>query len=165
MKVISEGPVRVTRGTIDAVWRRRSAGSRLILRDQDCRGLALVVNPTGMTWSYSYRPRGTDPVTGQRPSNRAITIGNPATHSPDEARIAANKIKGAAAGGADPASERMARAQVAQRQRALTMERLIEDYTTSLPRRAKLRGTGLPSPAHVAEELSQVRAAMIAMDA
>jgi len=165
MKVVSEGPVRITRATIEAAWRRRKKGRRLILRDDECRGLALVVNPTGMTWSYSYRPRGIDAITGRRPANRSVTLGNPATLAPDEARVAANQVKGAASTGADPAADRKAKAQTAQRQRALTMARLVEDYSKALPRRPKLRGTGLPSPGHVAEELAQVNAGMTALEA
>lgn len=165
MRVLSEGPVRITKATIEAAWRRRATGSRLILRDGECRGLALVVNPTGMTWSYSYRPRGTDPITGRRPANRSVTLGNPATHSPDDARLAANQVKGATAAGADPAADRKAKAQTAQRQRAETVSRMVDAYAKVLPRRPKLRGTGLPSPAHVAEELAQVRAGVAAMKA
>ena len=165
MKVVSEGPVRITKATIEAAWRRRKKGRRLILRDEECRGLALVVNPTGMTWSNSHRPRGLDPVTGKRAANRSVTLGNPATLTPDEARVAANRVKGAASTGADPAADRKAKSQAAQRQRALTMARLVEDYGKALPRRPKLRGTGLPSPGHVAEELAQVNAGMTALEA
>ena len=42
--------------------------------DLDCRGLALVVNPTGMTWRFDYKPRGLDPATGKRFSTRSVTI-------------------------------------------------------------------------------------------
>ena len=73
MRVASEGPIRITKATIDAAWRRRTPGSRLIIRDKDCRGLALIVNPTSMAWSYAYRPRGTDPVTRKRWPNRAVS--------------------------------------------------------------------------------------------
>jgi integrase len=137
----------------------------MILRDLECRGLALVVNPTGMTWSYSYRPRGLDLATGKRPPNRSVTIGNPSTHTPDEARIAANRVKGAAASGADPAAERKAKQQAMRRQRANTLDRLVDEYAQALPRRPKLSGTGLPSPAHVGEELAQVRAAVLGLEA
>lgn len=164
MKVVSEGPVKITKATIDAAWRRRQSGNRLIVRDESCRGLALIVNATAMTWSYSYRPRGNDPLTGRRLPNRTVTIGNPATHNPDEARNAANRVKGAAASGADPATERKAQLQAERQRRAVTMGRLVEEYGTALPRRPKLRGTGLPSLVHVAEELAQVRAAMAMMD-
>ena len=137
----------------------------MILRDQDCRGLALVVNPTGMTWSYSYRPRGLDPITGRRAPNRSVTIGNPASHTPDEARMAANRVKGATASGVDPAAERKAKHEHARRQRAQTASRLVDEYAAALPRRSKLRGTGLPSPKHVAEELAQVRGAVADLQA
>ena len=79
MCVISKGPTKITKATIDAAWRRRKADQRLIVRDKDCRGLALIVNPTVMTWSYAYRPRGTDALTGRRWPNRTVTLGNPAT--------------------------------------------------------------------------------------
>lgn len=165
MQVISEGPVQITKATVEAAWRRRAKAQRLVLRDKECRGLALVVNPTGMTWTYSYRPRGTDPITNRRPANRSVTLGNPSTLSPAEARTEANRMKGNAASGADPAAERKAKAKEAQRQRAQTVGRLLDAYAKALPRRPKLRGTGLPSPAHVAEELAQVRAAVAAMQA
>ena len=165
MQVLSEGPVRITKATIEGAWRRRASGKRLVLRDQECRGLALVVNATGMAWTFSYRSRGIDPITGKRAPNRYVTIGNPASHAPDEARIEANRLKASASAGGDPAAERAARHAAEQRRRAQTMGRLVDDYATALPRRPKLRGSGLPSPAHVAEEVAQVRAAMLMMAA
>ena len=63
MKVSSEGPIKITKATIDTGWRRRKPEQRLIVRDKDCRGLALIVNPTGMAWAFAYRPRGIDVVT------------------------------------------------------------------------------------------------------
>ena len=67
MRVISEGPTKITRATIEAAWRRRKKDHRLIVRDVECRGLSLVVNPTAMRWEYAYRPRGTDPLEDRRP--------------------------------------------------------------------------------------------------
>jgi hypothetical protein len=100
-------PTKISKATIEAAWwRRKKPGHRLIVRDKDCRGLALIINPTTMTWSYAYRSRGTDPVTGRRWPNRTITLGNPASHSPDDARAEANRIKGQAVAGVDPAAER-----------------------------------------------------------
>src|ERR1039457_2363790 len=101
MQVISEGPTKITKATIDAAWRRRKPDHRLIVRDKDCRGLALIVNPTTMTWSYAYRPRGIDSATGRRWPNQTITLGNPETHSPDDARAEANRLKGQAPAGFD----------------------------------------------------------------
>src|SRR4051812_40933671 len=117
MRVVSEGPTRITKATIDAAWRRRAPDQRLILRDRDCRGLALIVNATSMTWSFAYRTRGTNAQTGQRWPNRTVTIGNPATHSPDDARAEANRVKGRAAAGADPAAERKAQTEVERQKR------------------------------------------------
>ena len=75
-----------------------------------------------------------------------MTLGNPSTHSPDDARTEANRIKGQAAAGADPAGDRKAKAATEQRKRAATLSRLVEDYARILPRRAKMRGAGMPSP-------------------
>lgn len=79
-----------------------------MIGDTGCPGLALVVNPAGMTWRFDYKPRGVDPATGQRFATRSVTIGNPETHSPDDARDAARALKGQAKSGADPAEARKA---------------------------------------------------------
>lgn len=165
MNVISEGPTKITKATIDAMWRRRKPGHRLIVRDKDCRGLALIVNRTTMAWSYAYRPRGTDPVTGRRWPNRTVTLGNPASHSPDDARAEANRIKGQAVAGGDPAAEKKARAADERRKRGSTLQRLLDDYASALPHRPKMRGSGLPSPDYVADEVAQARLALADMEA
>jgi integrase len=164
MQVISEGPTKITKATVDAAWRRRKADHRLLVRDKDCRGLALVVNSTAMRWEFAYRPRGTDPITGRRWPNRTVTLGNPETHSPDDARIEANRIKGQAAAGGDPAADKRAAAEAARRKRGGTVARLADDYGRAFPKRPKMRGSGLPSPRYVAEELSQLRLTIDAMD-
>ena len=115
LRVLSEGPVRITKATVEAAWRRRAKDVRLVLRDAECRGLALVANPTSLAWRFDYRPRGLDAHTGRRWPMQSVTIGNPATHNPDEARIAANRIKGHAASGADPAAEKRAAAAAERR--------------------------------------------------
>jgi integrase len=165
MQVVSEGPVKITKATIEAAWRRRRQNCRLILRDKDCRGLALVVNPTVMRWEYAYRPRGTDPVTGRRWPNRTVTLGNPETHSPDDARAEANRMKGQVVAGTDPAEEKKVRAEAERRKRGSTLERLVGEYSRVLPKRPKMRGGGLPSHRYIAEELAQVRLALVDMDA
>ena len=165
MQVTSEGPTKITKATIEALWRRRQAGCRLVVRDTDCRGLTLTVNATSMTWSYAYRPRGTDPITGKRWPNRTVTLGNPASSSPDDARIQANRIKGQTAAGADPVVEKKARAATEQRKRGATLGRLLEDYAHILPKRPKMRGVGAPSARYVAEELAQTRMALADMNA
>ena len=165
MRVLSDGPTKITKATIDASWRRRQKDQRLVLRDKDCRGLALIVNPTGMAWSYAYRPRGTDPVTGRRWPNRTVTLGNPETHSPDDARDEANRLKGQAKAGADPAAEKRVKAEAERRQRGATLERLADEYAKALPKRPKLRGAGAVSADYAAEELAQVRLALVDMGA
>jgi integrase len=85
--------------------------------------------------------------------------------SPDDTRIEANQLKGQAAAGADPAREKKARAAEQQRKRAANLGRLLGEYGKALPKRQKMRGAGLPSPAYIAEELAQVRMAVADMKA
>lgn len=165
MQWVSEGPVKITKATVDSAWRRRAAGVRLVVRDTECRGLALVVNPTGMTWRYEYKPRGVNIRTGNRWPSQTVTIGNPDTHSPDQARGAAGKVKGQAAAGHDPAAEKRAAAEAQRIARGNTLARLLDDYAAALPTRPKLRGTGLATAQHVKEETTRARAAVAAMDA
>jgi hypothetical protein len=165
MRVLAEGPMKITKATIDAAWRRRKANHRLIVRDKDCRGLSLIVNQTTMAWSFAYRPRGIDPLTGRRRPNRTVTLGNPATHSPDDARTGANRIKGQVAAGAAPASAKKARADAERLLGNARLGLLRESYAVALPRRPKMRGPGVPSPQYVAREVSQVRLALETMQA
>jgi integrase len=164
MRITSE-TVKITKATIEAAWRRRAQNQRLIIRDKECRGLALLVNATSMSWTYAYRPRGTDPATKRRWPNKAVTIGNPASHSIEDARHEANRIKGQAAAGGDPAAERKAAIAEAQQKRSTTLGRLFADYSKVVPRRQKMRGSGKPSPSYIAEELAQVRMGIAEMDA
>ncbi|MCX7378463.1 MAG: tyrosine-type recombinase/integrase [Alphaproteobacteria bacterium] len=166
MRTISQGePVRITKDLITRAWAQRQQDARVLLRDSLCRGLALVVNPTGMAWSYSYRPRGSDPATGGRWNNRTIKLGVPATMTAEQARIAAHRIKGDVASGEDPAT--LLRAKVAAKieGRASTLGRLAEMYAVFLPCRPKMRGSGTASPTYVANELHALRAAIDEMQA
>jgi hypothetical protein len=165
MKVLREGPLKLTKATVDAAWRRRASGQRLVLSDVVCRGLALIVNPNSMTWTYSYKPRGVDPATRKRFPSRSVTIGNQETHSPEGARAAANVLKGQAKAGLDPAAERKARIAVGAERQGRTMDRLVTEYIKAIPTRPKLRGGGTISPKHASEEISHVRAAMRVMRA
>ncbi|MDE2333979.1 MAG: tyrosine-type recombinase/integrase [Rhodospirillales bacterium] len=165
MRVVSEGPTRITRATVQAAWQRRAPGQRLIVRDAECRALALVVNATAMRWETSYRLRGVDPATGRRWPNRTVSLGNPGAMAPEAARAAANAIKGDVLAGRDPHAERAAEAQRAAIARSGTLGRLLDSYRKALPRRPKMRGTGLPSARHVREELAHCAAALDAMGA
>jgi integrase len=113
MQITSEGPTKITKATIDGAWRRRKPDQRLIVRDKDCRGLALVVNATTMRWEFAYRPRGVDEATGKRWPNQTMTLGTPESLSVDAARDEAGRLKGQARAGRDPLAERRA-AQVAR---------------------------------------------------
>lgn len=162
--VLAKGPTRITKTTIQAEWYKRADGVRTVVRDATCRGLALVVNPTGMVWRYDYRPRGVNPHTDKRWPSQSITIGNPETHGPDQARSAAGQVKGQAAAGHDPAAGRRAAAEAQSIARANTLARLLNQYAAVLPTRPKLRGTGLATPQHAREEATRARAAVDAMD-
>ena len=93
MQVVSEGPIKITRATVDAALKRRQKGKRLIIRDRECLGLALIVNPGSARWECAYRPRGIDPGTGRRWPNKTVSLGVPEGQSPDDARLAANLQK------------------------------------------------------------------------
>ena len=165
-EIIRQGPVRMTKGAVDAAWKARAPGRRVVIADNECRGLALVVHPTSMTWRFDYKPRGLDAHTGKRFASRSVTIGNPQTHSPDEARDEANKLKGQAKAGADPAAERKVKIASDARKRGHTMRRLLEDYEKALPRRAKLRGSAGKLSVRAANgELGYLRAAIALMNA
>jgi integrase len=164
MQITSES-AKITKATVEAAWRRRAKEGRLIVRDKECRGLALIVNATSMVWSYAYRPRGLDPATGRRWPNRTLTLGNPATLSPDDARNEVQKARGQAATGSDPHQTKKASLAASQAKRSTTFDRLLTDYERALPRRAKMTGAGRPSAEYVAAELAQVRLALQAMDA
>ncbi len=114
---------------------------------------------------YDYRPRGLDLHTGKRFAMQSLTLGNPDSLSPEQARGAAGKAKGQAAAGSDPAAEKRAAAEAQRRARGNTLARLLDEYATVLPTRPKLRGTGLATPRHVKEETTRARAAVAAMDA
>jgi integrase len=166
LQVKRVGPVKITKAVIAAAWSRRANGKRLVFGDLECRGLALVVGATGMSWTFSYKPRGLDPITGKRFSSRSITIGNPESHSPDDARVEANKHKGASKAGIDPADKRRAEIKAAAQVRGNTIQRLLDEYAKWLPTRPKLRGEpGRLSRNHVTTEIHHVTAAIASLAA
>ena len=134
MRVVSEGPVKITKATVEAAWKHRAQKQRLVIRDAECRGLALVVNPSGMSWVFSYKPRGRDPGTGKRWPSASVTIGTPESHSPDSARDEAGKAKGAVKSGGDPSAERKAAAQARTSKQARTVARMLDLLETAAAR-------------------------------
>lgn len=165
-QVTRRGPLKITRVVIDAAWRGRAPSQRTIIGDLECRGLALVINATSMAWRFEYKPRGVDPHTGKRFASRSIVLGNPASLSPDAARDAANKLKGEAKAGADPAARKKAQLAEDARKRAGTLRRLLDLYSKALPSRPKMRGgNGVLSARAVAEELKHTAAGIVAMNA
>ena len=165
IRVASRAAVQINRTVIDQAWKQRGEGVRQVIRDDRCRGLALVVHPTAMVWRFDYRPRGTDPKTGKRWGNSSLILGDPASMTAAAARLAAQAIKGQVSEGKDPARERREAIAQEQQRRATTLGMLAEEYAASLPKRAKLRGTGPAAPAHVANELRALRNALAEMQA
>ncbi|WP_322994113.1 tyrosine-type recombinase/integrase [Castellaniella sp.] len=161
--VKSEGPVRITKTAIEAAWKRRAPGQRIVIRDETCRGLALVVNSTSMAWRFDYKPRGVDPLTGKRFPSRSVTIGTPASHDPEAARTDVNAVKGETKAGTDVAVEKRKKQAVEAAKRASTVAKLIDVYVEDLPKRPKMRGRGLPSAKYVANEIAHLRAAAVIM--
>jgi len=136
-----------------------------MIGDAACPGLALVVNPTGMSWRFDYKPRGRDPITGKRFATRSVTIGSPETHSPDDAREAARAMKGQTKAGTDPAEAKRATIAADAVKRARTVDRLVDAYEKALPLRPKLRGTGTLTERHAGYEIAHLKAAVTAMKA
>jgi integrase len=165
VRILRTDPTKISRRTIEAAWKGRAAETRTVIPDAECRGLALIVHATAMSWIYSYKPRGLDPATGKRPATQSLTLGNPESLSPEAARTKAFEVKGQAKAGFDPAAERKGRLAQAAEQRSRTVDRLVADYAKALPLRRRLRGPGVISPSFAAEEIAHVRAAVAAMSA
>ena len=106
MQIVSEGPVKITKAGLESAWKRRAEGQRLVIRDSECRGLALIVNPAGWRWEFAYRPRGVDAKTQKRWPNRTITLGTPESLTVDAARVKAGQVKGELLDGRDPLEKR-----------------------------------------------------------
>lgn len=165
-EVVRLGPVKISKATIDGAWRGRQPLRRTIIADAECRGLALIVNAQSMAWRFEYKPRGIDAHTGKRFPSKSIVLGNPASLSPDAARDVANKHKGEAKSGGDPAEKKKAKLAEEARKRAGTLKRLLELYADALPARPKMRGgQGVLSAKAVSEEVMHTKAAVIAMGA
>jgi len=130
MQVVSEGSVKITLGTVEAALKRRAADRRVIIRDKVCPGLSLIVSARGGRWEFAYRPRGTDPLTGRRWPNKTVSLGTPESHSPDDARLEANRLRGEVLAGGDPVSARRSAALARQREEIETKARAAEEAFT-----------------------------------
>jgi integrase len=159
MNITRNGPIKIGIKDIERAWRSRAKDARHIITDRERPGLALIVNTTSMSWSYSYKPRGADPETGKRFNTKAVTLGSPATLSPDQARAAANRLRDAVTAGGDPAAERKAEIAEAASQRAATVERAVADYLAVLPGKEK-KGGGRISERWATEQATYLRRAI-----
>jgi integrase len=147
---------------VQRAWKIRAPDARHVMTDARCAGLMLITNSRSQTWSVEYRPRGADLETGKRFPTRSVTIGTPATHSPDSALAEALKIKGATKTGKDPAAERRATIAEAARARSATVERAVSDYLATLPTKEK-KGGGRISERWAAEQEYHLRHAVAAL--
>lgn len=162
VKVESDAPAKISRAVIEAARKRRQEGVRRIIRDTSCPGLALVMSPSSEIWRFDWRPRGLD-GRGRRWPTQSLTIGTPASHTPDAARAEAGRLRGEAKSGADLGAERKARIREQSLARGRTVEALTLLYEQDLPRRPKLRGTGTLGPESLKKELAHLRLAVKAM--
>ena len=87
----------------------RSSGLRLVIADERSPGLRIVIGRRTATWTYNYRPRGTDEL-GKRRPQRTLTLGDAETVSIDDARESVARARRAVAAGNDPLEDRRAAA-------------------------------------------------------
>lgn len=157
---------RITRSTIQQVWKRRSNTERLLIRDTECGGLALIVGVRTASWMLSYKPRGNNPETGKRWASRSLIIGTIATLGPEAARAEANRLKRESQDGRDPGEARKKRIAAASVARSRTARAVLERYTDAVPHRPKLRGgTGRVSPRYAAQEATYVKKGLVLLGA
>jgi integrase len=162
VKITRDGPVKIGIKTIERAWRSRANGARHVITDSERPGLALITNANSQAWSYSYKPHGLDPETGKRFNTKSVTLGSPATLSPDGARAEANRIRDAVGAGGDPATERKTAIAEAALHRASTVGRAVADYVATLPAKEK-KGGGLISPRWVKEQTVHLGCAVDAL--
>lgn len=157
---------RITRATIQQVWKRRSNTERLLIRDTECGGLALIVGARTASWMLSYKPRGNNPETGRRWASRSLIIGTTATLGPEAARAEANRLKRESQDGRDPGEARRKRITVASLARSRTARAVLERYAAAVPHRPKQRGrTGRVSPRYAAQEAAYVKKGLMLLGA
>ncbi len=106
---------KITQATINSALKDRSANP--VIRDTEVAGLMLRVGVRSASWYLDYKPAGVGPD-GRRMNSKSTKIGSVRSHSPDEARKAAAKLKVAISEGADPAAEKKARKAALEVERA-----------------------------------------------
>jgi integrase len=127
---------RITKATIEAAWRNRADGGRLL---RCGGGLVLALNRDHATWRLEFRLPGIDPATGKRWPNDALTLGRlrPSFHL-REARAAATENKALVARGINPktaAKVELARRLAATADERVTVQALVESYVAVRARR------------------------------
>ena len=164
MRVTTDGPSRsprrrstrrgdVERGPSSHRARQGLPWSRAD-RERDRYGVELRLSPTRD--GSANRPTMAEPARHARQSGDSLS---------DDARIEANKIKGQAAAGADPAAEKKVKAETARRQRGNTLARLVDTYAAALPKSAEDAWRWVPVTDYVVEELAQIRLALATIGA
>jgi integrase len=170
---------KITNAVIKTAYGRRAAALaanpraayREVLRDADLRGLSLTLNRTSETWTYSYKPSGTEQVetspgvfVTKRPGSRHIKIGDLGSLGPDEARAEAAKLKLAVTAKQDPAADRRA----VQQRRETTAKRascasLLAPYEAHLRSTVSRKTRRKLGERHITAEIANLRGAFDAL--
>lgn len=127
--------MRLNKTVIERAWRRREH-EPATLRDDEVKGLALVIGPQAGSWRYAYKPRGTR-EDGSRWPTRTVVLGHLDAMDLEQARQAAGDIKGDVRRGQDPAAVRKAELarQVDERRAAdVTLASVLDRYQKWLER-------------------------------
>ena len=105
-------------------------------------GLELVVFAEGPgRWRFRYRPRGINPATGQRHTQRKVPVGDTDTHSLREAQAKAAELKLRVTQGHDPAQADRAAAREARAAAAAAERQAKLDAAARVTCKDKLDGT------------------------
>ncbi len=137
------------------------------LRDHEVPGFQVVLYPHTVAFVFEYKPKGRDPTSGKPFSSRYITIGDDRSHSLDEARDAARKLRQRVRTGGDPKAEDEAVLEAARREQHAAAATAAARVTckTKLALYADVLADRGRSARHHAEELGQTRRALAGMDA
>jgi integrase len=91
---------KLTQKRLDQAVRQRDGAlayrlpyQRQLLRDHEVRGFTVIVHGESVVYQFGYRQRGIDPATGHRWPNRYVRIGDAGTHTLQEARDAARRLR------------------------------------------------------------------------
>jgi integrase len=162
---------KITAQTISRARAARDRGAKpgqryhVVIRDAVVAGLSLEVGASGMTWRFSYKPRGIT-EDGKRRASRSISFGDVHTLHPDEARHLAAEAKDRVRQGGDPAEDRkvaVAR-EIEERRTGRTCGEMLDGFAEWAANRDGPRG-GKVGAKYVHDLNREARAALVALGA